>query len=346
MQFQKVPAPPTKARGLLTDAMTADLTSDPNGGCKTAAELKRVAAISNWANATNDGAHSGAHDSDTCLQVATPIDAVLVCGFEGFDDSGNNVRPKLGARLVAFDGISVEVGKWTFDSIRKSIQARGRPLTLSFRNDFLTVDQREIMTKVVAQMEKEKPQATPARFLEPNYYPFSGSDVDYRDSDRGLRPSSIAPSLQSAISHETDHFVNEATLKTSNTIHLPSEHGQLKRPYEEEDDLTVSTTGYHSDQHYQHHNPHQQFGRQQRRFTASSGGSYSSGRPSYYKYRSFSEAGSSASALSSAIGPLMSNLMSGLSAEKKRVNMTPDYLHRRDRVENVPQHHDFQSNLL
>lgn len=53
------------------------------------------------------------------------------------------------ARLVAFDGIPVEVGQWTFESIRKSIQARGRPLTLSFRNDFLTLKQREILTKAV-----------------------------------------------------------------------------------------------------------------------------------------------------------------------------------------------------
>ncbi len=50
---------------------------------------------------------------------------------------------------MAFDGIPVEVGQWTFESIRKSIQARGRPLTLSFRNDFLTPQQRTILTKAV-----------------------------------------------------------------------------------------------------------------------------------------------------------------------------------------------------
>ena len=53
------------------------------------------------------------------------------------------------ARLVAFDGIPVEVGKWTFENIRKSILARGRPMTLSFRNDFLTPKQRTILTKAV-----------------------------------------------------------------------------------------------------------------------------------------------------------------------------------------------------
>ena len=61
------------------------------------------------------------------------------------------------ARLVAFDGIPVEVGKWTFESIRKSIQARGRPLTLSFRNDFLTPKQRAILTKAVEDVNAFSP---------------------------------------------------------------------------------------------------------------------------------------------------------------------------------------------
>ena len=326
LQFQKVPPPPTKSRGLLTDAMTADLAGGAHGNCKTAAELKRVAIISDWAKTPGGNA-----DRDGVLQLATPIDAVLVCGFEGFDDSGNNVRPKLGARLVAFDGVSVEIGKWTFDSIRKGIQARSRPLTLSFRNDFLTTDQRAIMTKVVAQMEKD--QLT----FAPSVAGFGQSDLPQNIA----RPPSEIPSLGSAPSHETAHFVNETTFKASNTI----EYGYHKRPDFDEDDLTVSTTGYHSDyqnfhSHHQHH--------QQRRFTASSNGSFGSGRPppsGSYSYRSFSEAGSSASALSSAIGPLMSNSMSGISAEKKTMK-APDYLSRRDPVEDTPQHQDFRSNLL
>ena len=52
----------------------------------------------------------GEGQEDTC-DVAMPVDAVLVCGFNGFDESGSNVRPKLGARLVAFDGVSVKIGK-------------------------------------------------------------------------------------------------------------------------------------------------------------------------------------------------------------------------------------------
>ena len=340
LQFQKVPPPPAKSRGLLTDAMTADLAGDAHGSSKTAAELKRVAAI--WAKST--GGDAG--DADNCLQVATPIDAVLVCGFDGFDDSGNNVRPKLGARLVAFDGVSVEVGKWTFDSIRKSIQARGRPLTLSFRNDFLTVDQREIMTKVVAQMEKAQPRATPIGGPQRSNSPLTGGHVEYKGREHDVRPFSAAPSLQEASSHETAHFVNDTTLRTSNTIHVPIEPGQAGRKMDDvDDDLTVSTTGYYSSDYHHSSNLSEPYHHtQSRRFTASSvGTSNSYKRPGSYNFRSFSEAGSSASALSSAIGPLLSNL---LSPEKRRVILDPEYLRRRDPVELTPQHQDFESNLL
>ncbi|CAB9496374.1 expressed unknown protein [Seminavis robusta] len=336
LQFQKVPAPPVKPRGLLTDAMTSDLAGDPRGADKTASELKRVAAIATWAK--NDVDH-GEPNSDACLQVATPVDAVLVCGFEGFDDSGNNIRPKLGARLVAFDGVSVEVGRWTFDSIRKSIKARGRPLTLSFRNDFLTTDQRAIMTKAVSQAERRPPPlSTPELFSKFTDSIEYSAVVQYRKHVEDPRPDSraSAPSLPGVSSHETDQFVNE-TFRTSNVIRLP-ETGHSKR-WEDEDDLTVSTTGYHSD--YHHQRPEQY-----RRMTGSSGGSYISSRPGAYQYRAFSEAGSSASALSSAIGPLMSNLLGGLSEKKKPVNMNPSYLHSRVPVESTPQHQEFQAGLL
>ncbi|KAL3782725.1 hypothetical protein ACHAW5_006721 [Stephanodiscus triporus] len=145
LQFQKVPNE-IKSTGLLTEAMTAD--HGPNVGTKqTTAELRRIASISQ---------HSQYRNRQDALSMeclpATPTDAVLVCGFIGFDDSTGNSRPQLGARVVAFDGIPVEVGKWTFESIRKSIQARGRPLTLSFRNDFLTPKQRAILTKAVEDL--------------------------------------------------------------------------------------------------------------------------------------------------------------------------------------------------
>jgi hypothetical protein len=52
----------------------------------------------------------------------------------------------------------------TFDSIRKSIQARGRPITLSFRNEYLSVKQRSILTKAVADVDSSFP--LPGSFLQ------------------------------------------------------------------------------------------------------------------------------------------------------------------------------------
>jgi hypothetical protein len=188
IQFQKVKAE-TSSRGLLTEAMTADLPCmDGKSDGTTAAELRRIAAISNLATSS-----SSAPKTDEFCQLATPIDAVLVCGFHGFDDQANHVRPNLGARLVAFDGISVEVGRWTFDSVRKAIQARGRPLTLSFRNDFLSTKQRVILTKAVTDIEKTIP--LPRRTIQ------------YKQQ---RRPSAEPDSIVSSQSHETEQFVNDA----------------------------------------------------------------------------------------------------------------------------------------
>lgn len=150
LQFQKVPPPPVKAKGLLTEAMTTDLVvSSPVAG-STAAELRRIASISTRSKSSSRNCNKD--ENEITCELATPVDAVLVCGFQGFDESSANVRPKLGARLVAFDGVSIEVGKWTFDAVRMAIQARDRPLTLSFRNDFLTTEQRTILTKAVRDM--------------------------------------------------------------------------------------------------------------------------------------------------------------------------------------------------
>lgn len=205
IQFQKVPAEKS-SKGLLTDAMTTDLPSSNRssaGGSSTiASDLERIAAISRLASSSNPNSKT----EEVC-PVATPIHAVLVCGFHGFVEHPNQPRPKLGARLVAFDGVSVEIGKWTFDSIRKAIHARGRPLTLSFRNDFLTTKQRAILTKAVADVEKVVPPPRP---------------IQYKQST--LRPASRGPgeSIVSSQSHETEHFVNDAC------------------PLDDSDDLSVS----------------------------------------------------------------------------------------------------------
>jgi hypothetical protein len=91
--------------------------------------------------------------------------------------------------LVAFDGISVEVGKWTFQSIRRAIKSRGRPLTLSFRNDYLTTEQRTILTKAVKDVDAKRDPVYPI----PKYE----------------RLETNIPSLSTASSFESGHFLNK-----------------------------------------------------------------------------------------------------------------------------------------
>jgi len=194
LQFQKASPAPVKARGLLTDAVTADMVEEVDGSDKTAAELRSVASIASMA--------SGGIIRETQQlnrPLSSPEDIVLVCGFEGFDDSGVNRRPKLGARLVAFDGISVEVGKWTFQSIRRAIKSRGRPLTLSFRNDYLTTEQRAILTKAVKDVDAKRDPVYPI----PKYE----------------RPETIIPSLSTASSFESGHFLNNNDDNRFQTVH-------------------------------------------------------------------------------------------------------------------------------
>ena len=296
LQFQKAPPAPTRPKGLLTAAMTADLAGDANGSEKTASELRSVAAISSLAS------HGYTANNDEVCPVATPEHIVLVCGFQGFDDSGMNQRPKLGARLVAFDGISVEIGHWTFDSIRKAIKARGRPLTLSFRNDFLTTEQRAVLTKAVMEVDAKAP---PPR-----------ATIQYGGS---IRPPSTTPSINSAISHETDYFVNDGdNQKEEETDHSANAADSTccRRP------ISSSSVSSH--------------GGRLRRFSSNSVSTHQS------NFRSFSEAGSS-SVMSATT--LVANLMKGVSDRKEK--FTPEYLHREpEKLENTPQHQDFQSNLL
>ena len=125
LQFQKVPA--VNPGGILQAAVMTDAPSSQN------TELERIKSLCGTKQPT-----------DECPTVF-PKDAVLVCGFQGFDDALE--RPKLGARLVAFDGISIEVGPWTFERVHKAIRATKRPLTLTFRNEPLTSTQRTIFAK-------------------------------------------------------------------------------------------------------------------------------------------------------------------------------------------------------
>lgn len=93
LQFQKVPN--ESKSGLLTEAMTADHGPNVGGANQTAAELKRIASISQQtlAQRNNKG-----NLSSVCLP-ATPTDAVLVCGVVGFDESCGNIPPRIGGEL-------------------------------------------------------------------------------------------------------------------------------------------------------------------------------------------------------------------------------------------------------
>jgi len=154
LQFQKVPAESFN-NGKLADAMRADLFDE--GKQRSHMELEKVRTIAQFNS--KDNVNICPSEVESLSPVVYPNDIVLVCGFHGFDElSNSNRRPHLGARLIAFDGISVEVGPWTFDTIRKSIQARGRPITLSFRNEYLSTNQRSILTKAVRDVNASIPQ--------------------------------------------------------------------------------------------------------------------------------------------------------------------------------------------
>lgn len=317
IQFQKAPQAPSKPKGLLTDALTADLLGGVDDSEKTAAELRNVASIASFASGDQNVT------GKVACPLALPEDVVLVCGFHGFDDSGNNQRPKLGARLVAFDGISVEIGRWTFDAIRKAIKSRGRPLTLSFRNDFLTTDQRATLTKAVMDVDAKCPRPVPRPVIQCERRP------------------SATPSVTSALSHDSEYF---AKLHEDDSQYAGSRHSggralkthiiQLRDPDESfkaiEGDGSCCPPSYssHSSLSSYHH------------------------RDQTRNFHSFSEAGSS-TVLSTTLAPLMANLLKGVSERQERESETkqalvePEYLRRlATRMESNPKHQNFQSNLL
>jgi hypothetical protein len=162
IQFQKVPNN-SHPHGSLTEAVAADLTeSEKNDRItaqnRTEAELRLIASI------RKPMRHSNGPNNhvDECCPVIIPKHSVLVCGIHGFDNSSNK-RPDIGARLVGFDGVSIEKGPWTFESVKAAIKARGRPLTLTFRNDYLNLEQRKILTKAISESNAPILDSTPPR---------------------------------------------------------------------------------------------------------------------------------------------------------------------------------------
>ena len=168
LQFQKVPSN-TRQSGLLTEAMTADVSEKDGESAaatsRTEAELRLIASLSNPHNAPKGKDHL----KDQSCPVLLPKHNVLVCGFNDFDNTSGNRKPSLGARLVGFDGMSIERGPWTFEAVRKGIKARGRPLTLTFRDDYLTTEQRAILTKAAHDVEQttNQPPRPHGRFNVP-----------------------------------------------------------------------------------------------------------------------------------------------------------------------------------
>jgi len=144
LQFQKVPAS-SFTRGTLSDVISSDIAHKTD-----TRDLIDAPSPNRGLHRSNNG--------ESTLNVATPVDAVLVCGFRGFDVTRND-RPKLGARLVGFDGMSIERGRWTFSSVRNAIQTRDRPLTMSFRNDYLNPDQRSILERAVRENDRGERQS-------------------------------------------------------------------------------------------------------------------------------------------------------------------------------------------
>jgi hypothetical protein len=128
---------------------------------KTLMDLKAVASFASRGDRLNLA--NGQDESIVC-QVPQPIDAVLVCGFCGFDEV-THPKPNIGSRLIAFDGISIEVGRWTFDSVRMAIQARKRPITLSFRNDPLSKEQRDIITRAAQEMKNSSDSIASSKII-------------------------------------------------------------------------------------------------------------------------------------------------------------------------------------
>uniref|UniRef100_A0A7S3PZM9 PDZ domain-containing protein n=1 Tax=Chaetoceros debilis TaxID=122233 RepID=A0A7S3PZM9_9STRA len=67
----------------------------------------------------------------------------LVKDFQGFDTS-LNVRPTLGARLIAIDGILVTEGKWSMEKVLKILSEKGDgKVVLTFRSDPLNKEQKK-----------------------------------------------------------------------------------------------------------------------------------------------------------------------------------------------------------
>jgi hypothetical protein len=333
IQFQKVAAP-VRRQGRLSDVIAPEDGQDlstgshhnamVNGFRKTVAELKTVASLtkrSRGGHGHDDTQQVQGKEASAWCNVASPKDAVLVCGLQGFDDAANHERPRIGARLVAFDGISLEVGQWTFEAVRKAIQARERPLTLSFRNDSLDQAHRDILAQAVAELGgPAEEDFTPLVSQEFTLQPLKDDWFHQASTSSSSRPRQVlsAPSKYGASLDASDAaYADFNEVRQSFNDHFS--YGQAS-----------NVTPLHSNAH-----PH------------------SNSEKSTRNFYSFSEAGAS-SVLSSAVAPLVANLLSGFSTGERRTDQfQPHYLRRKEPLrsrssdEGLKQTlHEFRAGLL
>lgn len=227
LQFQKVPNEMGTTTGLLDNVMmTADGLDAPE---TTNTELQRIASMSQHSR------NRGGNPEEMEILPVSPVDAVIVCGFIGFDDSSGSIRPKVGARLVAFDGIPVEVGRWTFESIRKGIQARSRPLTLSFRNDILSQRQQDILKKAlgdIAAAVAPPPQSTiPAnpQYILPQAGSRGESHHQYLDEQSLAAASTASSTTSSQRSRFKKHYSFSETGSSISSAVVPLVSNLMKK---------------------------------------------------------------------------------------------------------------------
>jgi len=106
-----------------------------------------------WKVLTDKSAKRSDHEElSKCSNDETNINSVcreafLVKDFQGFDTS-LNVRPTLGARLIAIDGILVTEGRWSMEKVLKILsenQEDDGKVVLTFRNDPLNKEQKKIL---------------------------------------------------------------------------------------------------------------------------------------------------------------------------------------------------------
>lgn len=78
---------------------------------------------------------------------------LCVCGNYGFDYSLNSIAPQIGAQLAAVNGEKLDATNISLVKIREAL-SQGTPYTLSFKEETLSIEQIEILTKAAKLAQK------------------------------------------------------------------------------------------------------------------------------------------------------------------------------------------------